>query len=517
MTETDSLSSEVGATRAVLLLAIGYLLVGYWTLSPGHPWGDDWAQYVSHARNLATGRAYSDTGYIFNPDEPHVGPPSYSPGLPLLLAPIVKVFGLDIIALKSVSLVCMSAAIFVTFMLFRDALGAGVAAGAAFLFGLHEVSWSLRDNIISEPPYILWTLLALYFASRRTQDRGIATGILCGLFAYAAYVTRPIGIVLIIALVLYEIAQRRLYSWRFCCIAGIPAAGIALQKHFLTLVTYSAELHVPALTDLTGNLVGYWKAAGDLFPLGGKLTLLSPIGVAGLALLGISYRLRTRDAQAQPTTVRPGANLVISRSRTARVRAVLERVPVDLWYLGLYSGALVVLPFETVARYLVPILPIVAAYVVYGVRRGLQGTRYARPAMVAFCSVWLCYYGALYWAHRGTRAGDDALCDDCRAMYSFIRNNTDLQARVAFAKPRAMALLADRRAWVWSTGSDPPFSWDQLRNTHINYIVLVPPGHPLASRYPPQLNWDAGRANPELTLVFENKSFRVLRFTQEHD
>jgi hypothetical protein len=42
------------------------------------------------------------------------------------------VFGLDIIAMKSVSLVCLTAAIPLTFLLFRNALGAGVAAGAAF-------------------------------------------------------------------------------------------------------------------------------------------------------------------------------------------------------------------------------------------------------------------------------------------------------------------------------------------------------------------------------------------------
>ena len=506
--ETNFFSTEAFAAGAVLLLVVGYLLVGYLTLSPGHAWGDDWAQYVNHARNLATGRAYSDTGYIFNPNEPHVGPPSYSPGLPLLLAPIVTVWGLDVIALKSVSLLCMAAAILMTFMLFRGPLGAGAAAGAGFLFGLHEFSWSLRDDIVSEPPYILWTLVALYFASRAVHNRGIATGVLCGLFTYVAFATRPIGIALIIAAVVYEVAQRGLYSWRICYMAGIPAVGIALQRHFIPLADYSAELHVPALPELVGNVVGYWKATASLFPLGGKLSLLSPLAIAALALLGINYRLRSFDAQAQPAAAHTVMHCVMSPPLT-----LLERIPVDLWYLGLYLGALVVLPFETTARYLVPILPILCAYVVYAIRRGLQGTRYARPAMLAFISACICYYAALYWAHRGERAGDDALCDDCRAMYSFIRTHTGPEARVAFAKPRAMALLADRQAWVWASSRDQRFNWAELKSAHINYIVLVPPTHPLASRYPALLTWDAWRSNPKLTLVFENQSFRVLRFT----
>jgi len=502
---TDLLSLEAGATGAVLLLAIGYLLVGYLTLSPGHAWGDDWAQYVGHARNLAAGRAYSDTGYIFNPDIPVVGPPSFPPGLPLLLAPIVRVYGLDIIALKCVPLVCMTAAILMTFMLFRQALGAGVASAAAFLFGLHFFSWWLREDIMSEPPYILWTLVALYFASRRVHNRGVVTAAFCGLFAYAAFATRPIGIVLITAVLIHELAQRGFFSWRFLCMAGIPIAGIALQRHFLVLADYSSQLHVPAMTELTGNIIGYWKATADLFPLKGKLSLLSPLALAALTSLGISYRLRATKDQIPSAASR---QLAISRPWI-----LFQRIPVDLWYSGLYLAALVVLPFAQEPRYLVPILPIVCAYIVYGIVRSLQTTRHGRPAILALCCACLGYYAALHWwAHRGTREGDDALCRDCRAMYAFISHNTEPDARVAFAKPRALALLADRPAWVWASTQNQRFDWEALLRTRINYIVLVPPKHVLASRYPAELSWDAWRSNPRLDLVFENASFRVLRF-----
>jgi hypothetical protein len=504
MTKGTSLSSSgARAALAVLLLVLGYLLVGYVTLSPSHDWGDDWAQYVNHARNLATGRAYSDTGYVFNPNEPHVGPPSYSPGLPLLLAPIIRFFGVNIIALKSVSLACMAAAIFFTFILFRGALGAWVAAGAAFLFGLHDFSWSMRDYIVSEPSYILWTLVSLYFASRPVRERGITSGLACGLFAYAAFATRPIGISLIIAAVLYEIAQRRFLSWRFLCIAGVPAAGIVLQKHFLTFADYSAELHVPTWHELGENIIGYWTAAGSLFPLGGKLSLLSPVAIAGLAALGIGYRLWPRDARA-----RQG----ISGSRLSHLA---ERIPVDVWYLCVYCGALVALPFETNARYLFPLFPVIGAYVVYAVGRVLRATRYARPAGALVAGVCLGYYGTLHWVHDRTRPGEDALCNDCRAMYSFIQEHTGTGALVAFAKPRAMALLAGRSTWIWTAGQDQESNWSELVRAHTEYIVLVPPTHPLAGRYPPYLSWDTWRSNPHLTLVFENQTFRVLRLQQK--
>lgn len=488
--------SAAAARRAVLLLTVGYLLVGYATLSSGHAWGDDWAQYVAHARNLALGHAYSSTGYVFNPSAPHVGPPVYSPGLPLLLAPVIRLFGVDIIALKSVSLVCMTAAILLTFMLYRDALGAWVAAGAAFVFGLHDFAWGLREYIASEPPYIVWTLAALYCASRPVRGRGLATGLACGLFAYAAFATRPIGFSLIVATLLYEIAQRRFLSARFLAIAGVPAIGIVLQKHFLTFADYSAELHVPAWHELAANVIGYWKALGSLFPLGGKLSLLSPIPIVGLVAIGIGYRLRRHDAQA-----RSGSPLSY----------LLEQIPVDVWYLVLYCGALVVLPFETNARYLFPVLPIAGAYVVYALSRLLAPLQQRRPAIAVIAATCLAYYGALHWLHDRAQPGEDALCDDCRAMYSYLRDNTESNALVAFAKPRVIALLAGRRGWTWAADRARESNWQEMMRAGVNYMVLVPPNHPLASQYPLYLSWDTWRADPHLTLVFENRTFRVLR------
>src|SRR5688572_24452072 len=71
---------------------------------PGHDWGDDFSMYIAHARNIVEGIPYSDTGYIYNPDEP-IGPPRASPGLPLLLAPVYATRGVDLVAMKGVMII----------------------------------------------------------------------------------------------------------------------------------------------------------------------------------------------------------------------------------------------------------------------------------------------------------------------------------------------------------------------------------------------------------------------------
>jgi hypothetical protein len=493
---------KVSAARPLLclsLLVAAYLIVGYATLTPGHVWGDDWAQYLAHASNLAVGHPYADTGYVFNPAQPHVGPPAYSPGLPLLLAPVVKFAGLDLFALKLTSLAALALASVLTFVLYEDSFGAWVALGAAAFFSLHDSVWFLHNGLHSEPSYIVWTLAALICLARPVRGQGVLAGLAFGLFAYAAFVTRPIGAALLLAAALYEILQRRFVTWRFVCIVGIPAIGYVLQKHFLAVADYSNELRVLTPKMLTGDALEYWKQASTLFPIMGPLSLLSPLVVLSLTTLGVFYRIRT-NLEGHP-----------SYGLATRGAALLRATPVDLWYLLIYCGTLVVLPFVQEARYLVPTLPIVCAYSVYGLSRSLAGRGYARPAIASICAVALSYYAVLHWKHDRTPVGDDALCDDCRLMYDYLHSQTPQGTTVAFAKPRALALLSGRRGWMWSTTLDQQANWQSMASAHVSYVVLVAPDSPLARLYPAYFAWDGWRSNPQLNLVYENPTFRVLR------
>jgi hypothetical protein len=71
-----------GRRGAALLLAaflLGIAIFYGFTLRPGHDWGDDFAMYVHHAKNIALGLPYNQTGYIWNPRFPMMGPPTYPP------------------------------------------------------------------------------------------------------------------------------------------------------------------------------------------------------------------------------------------------------------------------------------------------------------------------------------------------------------------------------------------------------------------------------------------------------
>ena len=76
------------ALICVLLAGVFYML----TIRDGHDWGDDFSMYIRHAENIAQGLPYAQSGYIYNPYNPSIGPRMYPPGFPLLLAPVARLF-----------------------------------------------------------------------------------------------------------------------------------------------------------------------------------------------------------------------------------------------------------------------------------------------------------------------------------------------------------------------------------------------------------------------------------------
>src|SRR5688500_12534742 len=55
----------------------------------------DYAHYLLHAKALVENRPYSETGYIFTSANPHIGPVTLPPGVPLVIAPIVALDGVN--------------------------------------------------------------------------------------------------------------------------------------------------------------------------------------------------------------------------------------------------------------------------------------------------------------------------------------------------------------------------------------------------------------------------------------
>src|SRR6185312_12497697 len=93
---TDCMPAFINKYWPYLLLLLFAIPLFGMNVHSYHQWGDDYAQYIKEAQNIAAGRPYYQSNYVFNPLNTIYGPPLYPPGFPLLLSPIILYWGLTV-------------------------------------------------------------------------------------------------------------------------------------------------------------------------------------------------------------------------------------------------------------------------------------------------------------------------------------------------------------------------------------------------------------------------------------
>jgi 4-amino-4-deoxy-L-arabinose transferase-like glycosyltransferase len=453
------------AAAAILLLSCAVNLA---TLDGGHDWGDDFAGYVRHAANLAQGRPYGSTSWI--PDaEGEIAPAEYPPGFPLLLAPVFAVTGLNFRALKVLPALSLTIALLLLARIFAREIGPWALVCWAALCAAHHYFVLLKNMVLSDFPFLMLCAAAL-LAMERSADAdarpavarrwGVAAGAAIG----AAIATRTLGLVLLPALVTFEVLRFRRLR---------PAAGAALCVAFpLVLLQFWVApgqmdylaFQMPPLRVRVFRLAQLYAAA--------CAGLLPGIGQPhGEQLLGsIRQALGAPDVPWLPPRI-GGAEIAAFFLMAAVVQAFVSRVrkrpgPVEVFTL-LYLVQVILAPVITNERYLVPVLPMLWYYLVRAAaalpipsRRWMVGLMGAATA---------CAAGLEIEATRARAPVAGIEAPDARAMFEFIRKEVPPEGIVAFAKPRALALMTERRTAGTPFAADPVVLayLDRIKATHV--------------------------------------------------
>ena len=471
------IKEDPAMTRKALLLigligAVGAIYLA--TLRQGQEWGDDFSLYVAHARNLAEGRPYADTGFIYNPADPVLSPRTYPPIFPLLLVPVYLLFGMNLTAMKVFVVLLFLTLLSVLALLLQKRLPFPYVLGCLTLFALNPYVWQQKDRLLSETPFMLFAYLALLLAEKAQEQpargRALMWGVLAGTAAYLAFGTRTIGVVLIPSFLVADWLRRqrqcrmqnaecrmkdkiRSYS-AFCILhsALILAflTGVAVQKcllvvegSYLDQLVFNPALYarialslVRALGSFLNN--GYSEAARLVL----FACLLAP---ACWVYLG---RLRATTGETPVPPVRSGLT-------ACEFFFVFNCLVLVFWPAAEYGQ-----------RFLLPILPLFFLWVAEGLHR-LASTslrRLEKPAAAMLAvAVLLSYAG---WFSR-TEAGaihDGVSSPDAVALFDWVRQETDTRDVFLFPKPRAFALYARRHALADQKADSPPRLSRTLRN-----------------------------------------------------
>jgi 4-amino-4-deoxy-L-arabinose transferase-like glycosyltransferase len=228
---------EPPATTHHLLLILLLITIAVFhaaTIRQGHIWADDFAMYIHHAKNIVEGRPYAQTGYLFTPTAP-VSPRMYPPVFPLLLAPVVRFFDLNLAPMKFEQVTFFVLTLAVICLYWRRDLGRGYTLALAAILGFSPHFWAAKDNVLSDLPFLLFFYVAAILVQRAPRDGRThwPWAILIGIALYLAIGTRTAGIALLAGVVLYDLLKYRTITRITVVALSTSGALLLLQGHFI--------------------------------------------------------------------------------------------------------------------------------------------------------------------------------------------------------------------------------------------------------------------------------------------
>ncbi len=470
---------------AVLFLTVAIAGIVYAaTLRSGQDWGGDFAMYIMHARNIAEGIPYGQTGYIINPSVPSLGPRTYPPVYPMLLSPIYRFFGMDFRAMKLELVVMFALFLGVLCVAFGRNRAPGFSVALVLFVAANPLFWEFKDHIRSDIPFLLFSYAALA-AIDRGVDRGGAAGgragegLVAGALVYLAYGTRLVGIVILPCLVLLDLLRhRRLTVFSLAALLAFVPLAAAQTGLMAPDRAYTSQISIAPSTAAT-NLVMHVRSLSLVFDNGyvqaPRLALFALL--ACLAVTGYVARLRTR---------------------------------ITVWEIFAPAYLATLLLWTARAdRFVFPLIPLLAVYALEGLSLVLQGRpRTVRIAAISSAAiVVLAGYASRYTTLDLIRFEDGVHTAEARTLFDFITSSTDPADVIVFRKPRVMTLFTDRRAAVFHEPESDAAMWAFLDGIDAAFLVV-------SEEDPPYWAGFVERQRDRLERVFGTPRFAV--YATEH-
>jgi hypothetical protein len=229
------------------------------TIRQGHIWGDDFAMYVHHAKNIVEHRPYAATGYLFDPSI-SVSPSMYPPVFPIFLAPLIRLFGLNLLPMKIEQVIFFILALAAVGACWQRDLGPGYSLPLIAILGFSPHFWAAKDNVLSDLLFLLFFYIAVLLVQHTPSDgrKHWHWGILVGFVLYLAIGTRTAGVALIAGLLLHDLAKYRAITRMTILALSISAALMFLQSRFIGagFSNYAVAVH-PSMRTVAAHILSY--------------------------------------------------------------------------------------------------------------------------------------------------------------------------------------------------------------------------------------------------------------------
>ncbi len=226
------LSHERMLLICLFLFTLIYNVPGILLLSTQNEPCSDGAYYYDEAKNILNGdgEVVYIKGIFFDDWEEHKGEvetPSISgPAYPYFVAFIISISD-SLLAIRIANTIISAFTVVIYFLLVKNLVNKKIAFLSSLILVFNPVYYMKGVALVTEPLFLLVFLLSFYFLLG-TKD-GISNNrnlILAGVFSGLAFLTRYVGLFLIVAVVIWLLFPRKKYKESF--IYGLSSSAVIL-------------------------------------------------------------------------------------------------------------------------------------------------------------------------------------------------------------------------------------------------------------------------------------------------
>jgi 4-amino-4-deoxy-L-arabinose transferase-like glycosyltransferase len=441
-----------------VLLLLLFIPLLFANMGPSHDWGDDFAQYIHQGINIAEGLPQTQTGYVYNPENPMMGPRAYPIGFPLMLAGVYALAGNYIenyILFVSILLIVY---LFVLFVYLKLSYRWHLALFGVLLIAYNPVVIAFKREVMADIPFALLLLLFLLLMRGRSS---LLKYFLGGLLVGLLICTKGIGWAILPALMVHAIFQAKRNQTKGLTLLSslwpsLIMASLAIGIWFLL---QKLLFNVPA--DYTSNFL----EGGIVTSIFTNISYYQQVGMSAL-VSGFEY--------TGFLGVFAGACALVSI-----VLGIIRRATnpgFEDWVFVFYMLVLLIYPYQGSGfRFLLPMIPLLLLYLANGLQE-IVNKLFVRPSKMLLVIGFLAvgqYIPDLFYSVRAY--GNSIIGpQDQSALhaFSYLEHKLPAGATIAFAKPRALSLYT--RFNGFAVGEDQKiYQIDkQFKELGINYYLV---------------------------------------------
>lgn len=425
----------------ILILLIFCIPLFFLNIQQTFSFGDDWTQYVKEAQNIAMGKPYYSSGYIFNPTNTDYAPPQYPPGYPLLMAPLIRIFGLMPQPLFYLNACFVAALLFAAYYYYRHSSGRASAVCLAIILCYTSSIIDLKKHALSDLPCTLF--VTWYFALRGSKDLSWKQILLLLLIGEFCILIRSQAIFLAAAEGIVFAAQF-LHQWirdkKFPGKAILKQPSLKLFAGMLVLFLFFDKVIFPT----PHSTIGFY----------GKMFATSAENWWGTISLNLNYLLElfssvlTHDPY-DPFFKTPVKIVTMSSIAFGLIGLILSLKkglkPDNVFFL-LTCAMIIITPVHQGIRHILPIVPTFLLFVKDGLKIVLPQVFKIAPWKIAIgCTV--IFLGLGYDDYeRSTHIKAEWAPEAADTMaFNYVREHVSDSDIIVFTKPRLLTLYTGKK------------------------------------------------------------------------